>query len=348
MRRQITISIVASGIKDIEKQNIVTINRHENIRKAFDLLIENLNKEIELARKKRDEYNEILKIITNIQTSFSKQFDEMTKQHNNNRENIISIVDNIMEYINTNEKIKSSIATIRTYEEKEDEIENEVGNYRFVVKCSSHINEKVILDFLNANRIESYRAEDIITFINSYVKEGKKWSRNRTSEHVKSKIYEEIGSKIKKEYLIYEGEELINEMSEGRKAGVFIDILLNKEQNQYPIIIDQPEDNMDNEDIYKRLVKSLRRTKNNRQIIVVTHNPNVLVNGDAENVIVANKNDSGEISYMNSAMEYSSDGFDMIKKICTIVEGGTSAFIKREKKYGLELTDKMNYGGKEK
>lgn len=57
-----------------------------------------------------------------------------------------------------------------------------------------------------------------------------------------------------------------------------------------PILIDQPEDDLDNRSIYKELVEYLKKKKKKRQIIVVTHNPNVVVTADAEDIIVANQN----------------------------------------------------------
>ena len=78
-------------------------------------------------------------------------------------------------------------------------------------------------------------------------------------------------------------------MSDGKKAFVILRMLLDFNDDQYPILIDQPEDDLDNRAIYNDLVNYIRKKKGERQIILVTHNPNIVVASDAEEVIVANQ-----------------------------------------------------------
>jgi len=93
-----------------------------------------------------------------------------------------------------------------------------------------------------------------------------------------------------------------------------------------PIIIDQPEDNLDNRLVSRAVFKILAKLKETRQIIVATHNPNILVSGDAEQVIVLKSDGSVE--------DYGSiDEPSIVKKVISLMEGGKEAFQKREKKY---------------
>lgn len=82
-------------------------------------------------------------------------------------------------------------------------------------------------------------------------------------------------------------------MSEGKTAFVILRLLLDFSTNEYPILIDQPEDDLDNRAIFGDLVTYLREKKIKRQIILVTHNPNIVVGGDAEEIIVANQQGIG-------------------------------------------------------
>ena len=95
--------------------------------------------------------------------------------------------------------------------------------------------------------------------------------------------------------------------------------------------MDQPEDNLDNEFIVKSLVEAFRQAKKYRQIRITTHNANLVVNTDAEQVIKASY-ESDEISYVSGGMENSS----IRKSIIKLLEGGEVAFKQREKKYSLE------------
>jgi len=143
----------------------------------------------------------------------------------------------------------------------------------------------------------------------------------------------------------------LGEMSTGKASFVILMLIIGLSKSKAPILIDQPEDNLDNRSITTDLVNYLRSKKLERQIIIVTHNANIVVNADAENVIVANQkgqNDEQSTSifkfdYINGAIENSFDKIatetDVLKSmgirqhIADIVEGGKDAFIMREKKY---------------
>jgi ABC-type cobalamin/Fe3+-siderophores transport system ATPase subunit len=125
---------------------------------------------------------------------------------------------------------------------------------------------------------------------------------------------------------------LLEELSLGQKGTVLLKIYLST-GNNCPIIIDQPEDHLDNDFIYSDLVSTLRSVKEKRQIIIVSHDANLVVNGDAEQVIVA-KYENGTISHELSG---SIENEIIRSKITNILEGGDEAFKKREKKYQLNI-----------
>lgn len=147
----------------------------------------------------------------------------------------------------------------------------------------------------------------------------------------------------------YQGDDLAD-MSEGKTAFVILRLLLDFSTNEYPILIDQPEDDLDNRAIFGDLVTYLREKKIKRQIILVTHNPNVVVGADAEEIIVANQQGSGNINpegvkfaYVTGALEDSfidDNGSVLLNQgirehVCDLLEGGDKAFKLRELKYQL-------------
>jgi hypothetical protein len=97
-----------------------------------------------------------------------------------------------------------------------------------------------------------------------------------------------------------------------------------------PFVFDQPEDDLDNEFIVKDLIPIFRKIKKYRQVIIATHNANLVVNADAEQIIIAH-NDAELLRYETGAIEEP----HMREKICVILEGGETAFRQRELKYGL-------------
>jgi predicted ATPase len=149
---------------------------------------------------------------------------------------------------------------------------------------------------------------------------------------------------FKVEYL---GDQLID-MSPGKKSFVLLRLLIDLDNSKCPILIDQPEDDLDNRSIYNQVVKFLRKKKSERQIIIATHNPNLVLGADAEQIIVANqegkdsKNKSSKFEYVSGSIEHSfkdnlvpeilySQGVQ--EHICDILEGGEEAFLKRKNKY---------------
>jgi ABC-type Mn2+/Zn2+ transport system ATPase subunit len=137
-------------------------------------------------------------------------------------------------------------------------------------------------------------------------------------------------------------------LSPGQKGIILLMLFLEIDKGDYrPLIIDQPEENLDNLSVYKDLINYFRERKQYRQIIMVTHNPNLVVNTDAEQIIVANYNGkrtprlaytSGSLEDQakqipNTPVEDLEDG--IIEQVCNILEGGERAFEKRKKKYQI-------------
>lgn len=122
----------------------------------------------------------------------------------------------------------------------------------------------------------------------------------------------------------------ISELSMGERAIVLLKILLSLDDK--PLLIDQPEEHLDNRYIYTELMPAFRTAKTKRQIIIATHNANLVVNTDAEQVIVADYS-NGKLSYTVGTLESTS----IRDNIKNILEGGDEAFKKREEKYGFRL-----------
>ena len=99
-----------------------------------------------------------------------------------------------------------------------------------------------------------------------------------------------------------------------------------------PLIIDQPEDNLDSEFIYKTIVKNLRKIKEQRQVIIVTHNANIAVLGDAE-LIIPLKSTSIKSHVLSAG---SIDRQETREICCEILEGGKRAFTQRQDIYGIK------------
>ena len=112
----------------------------------------------------------------------------------------------------------------------------------------------------------------------------------------------------------------IEQSSPGQKNAALLAFILS--YGDEPLLLDQPEDDLDNELIYSLIVRQLRETKSRRQVIVVTHNANIVVNGDAEMVLPL-KVECGATRVRRAASIQKKEVRDAI---CDILEGGQQAF----------------------
>lgn len=129
----------------------------------------------------------------------------------------------------------------------------------------------------------------------------------------------------------------VHKLSVGQRGTFYVCLKLATDPFGSPFIFDQPEDDLDNEFIVRQLVPLFNTIKKYRQVIIVTHNANLVVNSDAEQVIIAN-NDGDLISYSAGALEDGDvrAGTGVRSKVCSILEGGHTAFEKRERKYCMQ------------
>lgn len=122
----------------------------------------------------------------------------------------------------------------------------------------------------------------------------------------------------------------ISQLSLGQQQSVLLGILLLSDSTK-PLLIDQPEDNLDSEFIFKTIVANLRKIKEHRQVIIVTHNPNIAVLGDAELIIPLKSTNVHSIILSPGSI----DNPETVKLCCQILEGGESAFKQRQSLYGF-------------
>ena len=179
--------------------------------------------------------------------------------------------------------------------------------------------------------------------------------KNRQAKDAAAKLLENY---FYLDFRIFYKSDSLDKMSPGKKGLVLLQLLINLSDEEWPIFLDQPEDDLDNRSVYDDLVEFLKKKKLQRQIIIVTHNPNLVVGADAEETIVANQagqeigrdNKKFRFEYVSGALE---NAFELNsgkepailyrkgvrQHVCEILEGGKEAFQKREQKYGFPSVD---------
>ena len=120
----------------------------------------------------------------------------------------------------------------------------------------------------------------------------------------------------------------ISQASAGQRSAAMLAFLL--AHGEEPLVLDQPEDDLDNHLIYDLVVRQIRENKFRRQIIVVTHNPNIVVNGDAEMLHVLAFDEGQCVVRQSGSLQE-----EVIREeVCRVMEGGREAFTRRYRRLG--------------
>lgn len=263
----------------------------------------------------------------------------------------------IQKQIETTKIVKNAISEKPFTEEDEDlgiEIEP---------KCKSdHIQELLkeriryqsnprVKTYINSEDFDDSKFNGYSDRLETILLQARRKNIELKGEHKLSGLVQELLSNAV--YINYDlklGGDSFTIMSPGKRALALLRVLVELDQSQHPIVFDQPEDDLDNRSVYDGLAKYMKKKKKHRQIIVVTHNPNVVVGADSEFVIVANQsgqeanqdNRKFHFEYVFGGLE---DSFEEIgnpyvlekqgirEHVCEILDGGEAAFKKREKLY---------------
>lgn len=137
------------------------------------------------------------------------------------------------------------------------------------------------------------------------------------------------------EYKLMMREKSLNELSPGERGLVLLVFYLTLDKNEMPIIIDQPEDNLDNQSVYAKLVPCIIEARKKRQVIIVTHNPNIGIACDSDQIIHCN------INKVNNVITYETGSIEELiftQKILEVLEGTKPAFNLRREKYNIAWT----------
>lgn len=222
---------------------------------------------------------------------------------------------------------------VKPFGEAWNSIEKDI---RRILQCPDHFGKDI--EHLKSiyHKSDNERIEELKNTILNIRSGDKNAKDNRFVNHLQSLPQESISDFT----LWFPGDDLkitfgpdnqqIEQGSPGQKTAALLAFILS--YGSQPLLLDQPEDDLDNELIYSLIVRQLRETKSKRQIIVVTHNANIVVNGDAEMVLPLTVGNGQSFIEHAASIQDSS----IREKICNILEGGQQAFEQRYKRIHLE------------
>lgn len=316
--------------KSIFEEDIQLLIEQKSI---YNSLIHKYNNEIEKWKFQNDK----IKIVNDCLGKLAQKL-QKTKTDNTKA---------IENYENTIETFKDSIVNLYLQSQKEREyipnVKNEVipieynnvGLYRFINKCDI---EEISNDYIikTVKKVLGKRVKDINKLTEDNISDkidGEDFYEKL--ENLKSNIYEKVELDFKYKPVINNSDDkdITKELSSGFNSKIYFDILSEQNQRDGMYVIDQPEDDVSQKSIKEFLLDDFYNMSQNRQVILITHNPQFIVNLDVDNVIYLGRNYKGEIIVQNGALEYFDEKYDILKIVADNIDGGISSINERWKRY---------------
>ena len=275
----------------------------------------------------------ISKVINEIEEEHSHTITEDHKRHTLFVENTNAVVDTIAtliseyrdlsEYSPTLEHtvIETNHNTVNTYEFITKLKVSEIGPEYFLelikrpLKADAKINWSTVTEAALAAHMKNFESEENVL------------------QHFKDKVLEAIDQDFEHSCsIIVQGNDRYQEMSAGFDAQVYFDLLSWERRRPGIYIIDQPEDNISQKAIREYLLNRFKAMGALRQVIMVTHNPQFIVNLDVDNLVYLSMVDN-HLNVQSGALEYTDEQTDILKIVADTIDGGLESIQKRWKRY---------------
>lgn len=315
----------------IEKlKSLSDSNPFIDITKELDII----NKKIAEAYDKACLSEKVLQAIDDTKNNWDEILEEESSEERTNNELQWKLKTYVYDYYKYLRSFYGALTKLTSFSFEYETKEIMAGGHQLKIKNNFKLNQTEILNAFNSFR----RQDSIIGSFEEITPESLFQEQfNQTfSTDYQNKIYEKLAEKNKKIYEIKtkDGKNFDN-LSPGWKTAVLLDIILNYDHDNAPIFIDQPEDNLATNYINEGLVKAIKKAKNRRQILIISHNATIPMLADAQNIILC-ENKCGCVVIKSAAMEDRIDNKLIIDSIAEITDGGKSAVKKRVKKYDLK------------
>lgn len=261
----------------------------------------------------------------------------MNKESQYKKDNFEKLLITINQYTDNLSKFKNKLREIQSYnltiQSREIESMGHKLSIEYTFKIDKEIFLKTINEFLKSeHKIDSFEElEHRKLYLSNY----KDRPKIDSYEDFKSKVYVKFEEMNKRKYkIITRDRKNFDSLSAGWKTSVLLDLILGYDGDTAPLIIDQPEDNLANSYINKGLIDALKKIKEHKQVIIVSHNATIPMLGDAQNIILCQNEE--KIIIKSNPLEGIIDGKSVVDHIATITDGGKTSIKKRVKKYNMK------------
>lgn len=328
--KQLQIDYAILTKQHLDSTDLETIGKHSDTLQQMLAKYEGRKKQIE---NENERIETVARVIEDADRRHSKSISDRQKRSSGFLEKTTAL----------KETLREIISRSKNMEPYAPEIE----------KTTIEYNTNLVQDYNFVSRIKAQEISSqlFMKHVNSLFKSNKRVDLNTVSEErLKDSLLKYDGSPVlqffrdslknsfeddftPKQTINLRQSEKTEELSAGLNAKIYFDLLSYEKTIDGVYIIDQPEDNVSQPSIKEYLLDCFKAMGENRQVIMVSHNPQFIVNLDVDNIIYLFSGDDGRLRFQSGALEYECSEYSVLQLVAENIDGGLESIQKRWKRY---------------
>lgn len=312
-------------IKDDQDELAVILKGLQNMKRRYDYQVDTVDKE-------NTRIETVHKILTSISTRHLKTISDRQKKQSSFTERTADVKSRIVELIRYEHALRVYKPNVET--QKILPHSNQILDYEFISKLNI---DEISIDYFNSVLAKTLKIGKKINWETITENDLKdmllRYDDTEVLQFFKSAINEVLNQDFSAKYsIISQGTDKYAEMSSGLDSKIYFDLLCSETHHDGVYLIDQPEDNISQKAIKDYLLDRFKNMGEVRQVIMVTHNPQFIVNLDVDNLIFLSKDESG-LKIRSGALEYECPEYNILDIVAQNIDGGLDSIQKRWKRY---------------
>ena len=295
------------------------------MKSRYDYLVDTVDKE-------NTRIETVHKILTSISTKHRKTISDHQKKQSSFTERTADVKSRIVELIRYERALQVYKPNVKT--QKILPHSNQILDYEFISKLNI---DQISIDYFNSvlsKTLKVGKKIDWETITENDLKDMLlRYDDTEVLQFFKSAINEVLDQDFSAKYsIISQGTDKYAEMSSGLDSKIYFDLICSETHHDGVYLIDQPEDNISQKAIRDYLLDRFKNMGEVRQVIMVTHNPQFIVNLDVDNLIFLSKDESS-FKIRSGALEYECPEYNILDIVAQNIDGGLDSIRKRWKRY---------------
>ncbi len=337
-----TVDTIISAIKQVQvdysslmKQplDVIDLEVLQQQYVALSLILEKYENRKRIIEQENERIESVAKVIDDIVKRHARSISDRQKKSSGFHVRTNSLKDSLKDIIGQTRKIERYTPIIEKIPVESSS--NTIQAYSFVSRLAAkEISAQFFMQHVNS-LFKSNKRVDLNTITESKLKESLlKYDGTPVLQFLKDALIKSFEDDFTaKQTIILRDSDKTEELSAGLNAKIYFDLLSYENSIDGIYIIDQPEDNVSQPAIKEYLLDCFRAMGENRQVIMVSHNPQFIVNLDVDNIIYLFCGEDGKLRFQSGALEYESAEYSVLQIVADNIDGGLDSIQKRWKRY---------------